>query len=144
MGMPRPRPIALRYDWIAVGVLTAAVIAMPPLDAFQAVPPSMCRVHGTITSTMRPLPGVSVVFKSGDAVATATSTETDGTYQAILQPATYRVSVALGGFSAAERDISIEADACGKTIDFELALLPRTPRSTTARPVGRLPLLCPP
>ena len=48
--MLRLRPIPVRHIWIAVAVLTAAVLAMPPLDAFQAVPAGMCRVQGKITS----------------------------------------------------------------------------------------------
>ena len=107
--MLRLRPIPVRHIWIAVAVLTAAVLAMPPLDAFQAVPAGMCRVQGKITSGPTPLPGVSLVFKNGDAVAAATSTETDGTYQAIVKPGAYHVSVALGGFSPVERDVTIDA-----------------------------------
>ena len=80
--MPALRPSPLRCVCIAVGGLTIGAFAMPPLDAFQAVPPGMCRVQGKITSGPTSLPGVALVFKSGDAVATATSTETDGTYQA--------------------------------------------------------------
>ena len=95
--------------------MTAAVLAMPPLDAFQAVPAGMCRVQGKITSGPTSLPGVSLVFKNGDAVAAATSTETDGTYHAIVKPGTYHVSVALGGFSPVERDVTIDAAACGQT-----------------------------
>ena len=121
-----------RHVWIAVAVLAAAVPAMPPLDAFQAVPPGMCRVQGKITSGPTSLPGVSLVFKNGDAVAAATSTETDGTYQATLKPGAYHVSVALGGFSPVERDVVIDAAACGQTMDLQLTLVPRTPRSAAA------------
>ena len=81
------------------------------------------------TSGTTPLPGVSLVFKNGDAVAAATSTETDGTYQATVKPGTYHVSVALGGFSPVERDVAIEGDACGQTMDVQLTLPPRTPRA---------------
>jgi hypothetical protein len=122
----------LRHVWIASAILTAAVVAMPPIDAFQAVPAGMCRVQGKITSGTAPLPGVSLVFHSGDAVAAATSTETDGTYQAVLEPGAYHLSAALGGFSPVERDVvttTVDAAACGQTLDFQLALLPRTPRS---------------
>jgi trimeric autotransporter adhesin len=126
------RPIPVRHIWIAVAVLTAAVLAMPPLDALQAVPAGMCRVQGKITSGPTPLPGVSLVFKNGDAVAAATSTETDGTYQAIVKPGAYHVSVALGGFSPVERDLAVDDAACGQTMDVQLALVPRTPRSAGA------------
>ena len=136
--MLRLRPIPVRHIWIAVAVLTAAVLAMPPLDAFQAVPAGMCRVQGKITSGPTSLPGVSLVFKNGDAVAAATSTETDGTYHAIVKPGTYHVSVALGGFSPVERDVTIDAAACGQTMDLQMTLLPRTPRSAAAAgPAGR-------
>ena len=131
-GMLRLRPIPVRHIWIAVAVLTAAVLAMPPLDALQAVPAGMCRVQGKITSGPTPLPGVSLVFKNGDAVAAATSTETDGTYQAIVKPGAYHVSVALGGFSPVERDLAVDGAACGQTMDVQLALVPRTPRSAGA------------
>ena len=128
----------LRHLWIAVAVLAAAVSAMPPLDAFQAVPSGMCRVQGKITSGPTSLPGVSLVFKDGDTVAAATSTETDGTYQAIVKPGAYHLSVALGGFSSIERDVVIDAAACGQTMDLQLTLLPRTPRSAAAvTPAGR-------
>ena len=131
-------PIPVRHIWIAVAVLTAAVLAMPPLDAFQAVPAGMCRVQGKITSGPTSLPGVSLVFKNGDAVAAATSTETDGTYHAIVKPGAYHVSVALGGFSPVERDVTIDAAACGQTMDLQMTLLPRTPRSAAAAgPAGR-------
>ncbi len=137
--MLRLHPIPVRHIWIAVAVLTAAVLAMPPLDALQAVPPGMCRVQGKITSGPTSLPGVSLVFKNGDAVAAATSTEIDGTYQAIVRPGTYHVSVALSGFSPVERVLAIDAATCGQTMDLQLTLLPRTPRSAAgaANQAGR-------
>src|SRR5215203_580229 len=135
-GMLRLRPMPVRQIWIALAILTAAVLAMPPLDAFQAVPAGTCRVHGQVTSGPTPLPGVALVFKNGDAVAAATSTEPDGKYQAIVKPGTYHLSATLSGFSAIERDLTIDAAACGPTMDFQLTLLPRTPRTAGAPAAG--------
>ena len=74
-----------------------------------------------------PLPGVSVVFKNGDAVAAATSTETDGTLSIHGQARSLsRVRGAFGGFSPVERDVTLDGASCGQTMDFQLTLLART------------------
>lgn len=114
------------------------VLAMPPLGAFQPASAGTCQVRGTVTSGAVPLPGVSLVFASGDTVAVATSTETDGRYQAIARPGTYHLSATLAGFVAVERDVTIDAATCDQTLHFELLLLPRTPRpAATANGRGR-------
>ena len=43
-----------------------------------------CRISGRATSGTTPLPGVAMVVQAGDAVKTATSTDTDGTYRLTL------------------------------------------------------------
>src|SRR3954468_4147693 len=134
--MLRLRPMSVRHIWIAVSILIAAVLAMPPLDAFQAVPAGMCRLQGQVTSGPTPLPGVALVFKTGDAVAAATSTEPDGKYQANVKPGTYHLSATLGGFSPIERDVTVDSAACGPAMDFQLTLLPRTPRTASAPAAG--------
>ena len=70
-----------------------SVLLMPPLDARQAMPAGMCRIDGKATSGGMSLPGVTIVFKAGDAVAAATSTEADGKYAAIVKPGSYRIEV---------------------------------------------------
>ena len=72
------------YRRLALCVFAAVTVVwvMPPLDARQAIPPGLCRIDGKAISGAVPLPGVAIIVKSGDVAATATSTETDGKYQA--------------------------------------------------------------
>jgi hypothetical protein len=110
---------------------------MPSIDAFQAVPAGMCRIEGRVASAGTPLPGVSLVFKTGDAVAAATSSEADGRYQAVIKPAAYHLTVSLSGFSPLERQLSVDTASCGQTVDFQLTLLPRVPRTASAASGGQ-------
>ena len=110
----------------------AVVLLMPPLDAWQAAQPGACRVSGTVTSNGTPIPGVSIVFRTADAAAAATSTEPDGKYALAMKPGAYRMTAELTGFTPIERDITLEGDSCGQTVDFQIALKPRTPRTATA------------
>ena len=71
--MPRLRPSPFRTTSLLAFGLTAAVLLMPSLDARQAVPAGMCRVDGKATSGTTPLPGVSLIFKTGEAAAAAGS-----------------------------------------------------------------------
>ena len=136
--MPRP-PSPLRDPALLALGLTALVLLMPPVDARQAVPAGMCRVDGKATSGATALPGVSLIFASGETAAAATSTEADGRYQAILKPGAYRLTVSLSGFSPVQRDISLEGASCGQTIDFQLTLVPRTARTAAAAGRGTQP-----
>src|SRR5688500_10653135 len=54
------------------------------LDAQQPLASGACRITGRATSGGTPLPGVSVVVRLEDAVKTATSSDTDGTYRLTL------------------------------------------------------------
>ena len=95
-----------------------------------AVPPAQaalrCRLEGRVTSGIVPLPGVSIAVHVGDALKASTSTDVDGRYTVIVAPnAVYHVSADLTGFLGAERDVTAAAP-CDRTLDFELALQPRT------------------
>ena len=132
--MPRLRPSPFRTTSLLAFGLTAAVLLMPSLDARQAVPAGMCRVDGKATSGTTPLPGVSLIFKTGETAAAATSTEADGRYQAVMKPGTYHLSVTFSGFATVERELTLEGPSCGQTIDLQLTLLPRTARTAAAGP----------
>ena len=81
-----------------------------------------------------PLPGVSILVRTGDTVRTATSTDPDGTYHLGLAAGAYEVTAELMGFTRLARSISIGAAPCDQTIDFQLALAPResTPAAATS------------
>ena len=72
-----------------------------------------------------PLPGVSVLVRTGDTVKTATSTDPDGTYHLGLAAGSYEMTAELMGFTRLARSITIGAAPCDQTIDFQLALAPR-------------------
>jgi hypothetical protein len=91
----------------------------------QAAP--RCRFEGRVTSGIVPLPGVSIVVHEGGALKAATSTDVDGRYAVIVTPNTaYHVSADLTGFVDAGREIAAAAAPCDRTLDFTLALQPRT------------------
>ena len=75
------------------------------LDAQQA--PGACRISGRATSGGTALPGVSMVVRSGDAVKTATSSDTDGTYRLSLPAGAYRVTAELTGFETVARELTV-------------------------------------
>ena len=135
-GMPSGRSLSIRTISFLVLGLAAGVLVMPGLDARQAVPAGMCRVDGKATSGTIPLPGVSLVFTTGDTAAAATSTEPDGRYSTLVKPGIYRLSVTLAGFAPLERDVTLEETTCSRTVDVQLTLLPRAARAQTpaARP----------
>jgi hypothetical protein len=101
-------------EWRQAALLASAALAavtvMPPLDAWQAVPSGVCRVEGRAASGRLPLPGVAIVFKSGDAVSAATSTEIDGTYRIDVAPGAYRLSAGLSGFVPVDREVAVGLD----------------------------------
>jgi trimeric autotransporter adhesin len=110
-------------------------VSMLSLDAQQA--PAGCQVSGKAFSATRPLPGVSIVARAGDAVKAVTSTEPDGTYRMPLAPGSYTVTAELTGFTPAEHAVTIEVSACAATLDITLALTPRAARPDTAQ--GAMP-----
>ena len=83
-----------------------------------------------------PLPGVAIVVRAGDAVKAATSTDTDGTYRLNVPPGAYDVTAELMGFDTTARTLNVPQEAvaqsCVQSIDFPMALAPRTPRAASA------------
>ena len=93
----------------------------------QASPPAGCRVSGRVLGGTAPLPGAAVVVSAGGKVKAATSSGPDGTFTILFGPnATYHVSVELTAFAAVERDVTMGAPPCDSTLEFQLALRPRT------------------
>ena len=133
------------------GVAAAAILGValgahateqsaPPSSATQAAP--RCRIDGRITSGSVPLPGVSVVVHVAGAPRAATSTDLDGKYTIFFAPnATYRVIVDLTGFTSSQRDVTVGESPCDQTVDFRLALQPRTtPKARAGAPDRFQPL----
>ena len=117
--------------WCAVAVTVAAGLG----QAQQG--PAPCKVSGRVTSGTTPLPGVALVAITGSAVAGATSTETDGTYQFALRAGTYQLKAELTGFVAVDRSVTLSGDPCtAQVADLQLALQPRAPRSAAAAAGG--------
>jgi hypothetical protein len=103
--------------------------------AIGAQSPQRCRIDGRVTSSNIPLPGVSILVRTSDALAGATSTDVDGRYSVSMPSgAQSRLSATLTGFVGAERDLPLASAACDQTIDFELALEPRTATPGATRP----------
>ena len=100
----------------------------------QSAAAGSCRVSGRAASASTPLPGVSIVFRAGDAVKGATSSEPDGTFHLALPPGTYDVSAELTGFTSVTRPLPLGTAPCDQTVDFQLSLAPRTAPATTAVP----------
>ena len=76
-----------------------------------------------------------MVVRLGGTVKAATSTDTDGTYRLTMPPGAYEVSAELTGFDPIAKPLSVIAGAaagCTQTIDFQLALAPRVPRTPPA------------
>ena len=109
---------------------------MGPVDAWQQSGAGACRVSGRAVSGTTPLPGVSVLIRTGEVVKTATSTDPDGTYHVALPAGSYEVAADLTGFTPVARSITIMAAPCDQTIDFQLALAPRVPVGGDSRCSG--------
>jgi hypothetical protein len=99
-----------------------------PVDAWQQA--GACRISGRAVSGTSPLPGVSVLIRTGDVVKSATSTDPDGTYHVALPAGSYEVAADLTGFTPIARSITITGTPCDQAIDFQLALAPRVPAAT--------------
>jgi hypothetical protein len=96
-------------------------------------PADRCRVEGRATSSGTALPGVSIGVRSGDATRALTSTEIDGRYSLTVTPgATYRLVAELAGFAPVEHAVTVGAPPCTQTVDFVLALAPRTATALAA------------
>src|SRR4029079_1079779 len=98
----------------------------------------VCRINGRAMAAAVPLPGVAVVVRAGDAVKAATSTDTDGAYRLNVPPGTYNVTAELMGFAPTSRTLTVAQEAvaqsCAQTVDFPMALAPRTPRTNAGTP----------
>jgi hypothetical protein len=106
---------------------------MGPVDAWQQPAAPMCRVSGRATSGNQPLPGVSVLVRTGDVVKSATSTDPDGTYHLSLPAGAFNLSAELTGFTGVNRPLTTGAPPCDQTVDFQLVL---APRGAPANPPG--------
>src|SRR5579885_1605795 len=100
------------------------------VDAQQTVPGpqpgAWCHVTGRVTSGNVPLPGVSIVVRTGDQIKAATSSDIDGRYTLMFGPsATYHLTADLTAFTTAMRDVTLGSVPCDTTVDFQLALAPR-------------------
>jgi trimeric autotransporter adhesin len=104
------------------------------LGAQQPPASGVCRISGRAQSGGTPLPGVSVVVRSGDAVKAATSSDTDGTYRLALPAGEYRLTAELSGFEPVARDVMAGSAPCDQAIDLSLTLSPRAPRGGTPQP----------
>jgi hypothetical protein len=130
-----------------VVVFVAAGLAgsfLRPVDAQQALPPGACRITGRATSGATPLPGVTVVIRSNDAVKAATSTDPDGTYHVALGPGVYKLSAGLTGFGPVDKDVTISTGGCPAAVDLQMSLAPRQASpATTATATMTGPLASP-
>ena len=120
---------------LRVVIAASAIAALGA--AIGAQSPDRCRIDGRVTSGNIPLPGVSIVA-DGDALnglAAVTSTGIDGRYSLLLAPgARYRVSAAFTGFVGVAHELTFDAGSCAETVNFELALEPRTTARAAAVP----------
>jgi trimeric autotransporter adhesin len=124
--------------FVSMGALLGVVtLAQQPQPASPVQTASRCRISGRITSGSVPLPGVSVGVHAGDTLRAATSTDIDGSYAILFSPnASYRLSADFSGFTGASHDVILAAPPCDQTIDFQLALIPRTEGLTSGRTGG--------
>lgn len=116
-----------RVSLVAVSLAILSSI-MGPLGARQA---GTCRIAGTAASGSTPLPGVSITASVDGSPKYATSTDVDGTYQLAVAPGPYQIAAELTGFQRVERPLTISAEACAASLDFQLSLEPRSPRPRT-------------
>jgi hypothetical protein len=118
----------------AIAMLSAAIGAQSP---------QRCRIDGRVTSGSIPLPGVSILVHTGEALRVATSTGVDGRYSlSIPSGAQSRLSAIFTGFVSAERTLPLDGPSCDQTLDLELALEPRAAARTPEAPASpaRIPL----
>ena len=104
-----------------------------PLDAWQQITGTACRISGRAVSGTLPLPGVSVLVRSAGDVKVATSTDPDGAYRLSLGEGTYELAAELTGFTSMTRAITVGNGTCDQTVDLQLTLAPRTPVASAPR-----------
>ena len=102
-----------------------------PNGGAQAGAPATAPTPTLITT---PLPGASLVVYQGTRLVVATSTEADGKYAIRFTPGqTFHVVAEMMAFNKQEMDITLGTTACDQTMNFELALLPRTAPAAAAK-----------
>ena len=125
------------------GIVVSAAVLLGmclewPVGAVQSAPqtaaPSTrpCRVQGTIKSGSDPLPGVTLVVKTGETSVGSTSSDLDGSFVIALAPGTYSLHVELTAFATADRTVTLGPAPCSATVDVELALAPRPANSSSS------------
>ena len=111
---------------------------MGAVDAWQQTAPGSCRISGRVLSGSTPLPGVSIVAGTTDAVKAATSSDPDGTYRLPLIAGSYTLTAELMGFSPVSQPLNVGAAPCNQSIDLHLTLAPRVqPVPTAANTAAR-------
>ncbi|HEY0873421.1 MAG TPA: TonB-dependent receptor [Vicinamibacterales bacterium] len=110
--------------------MAVLLASLYPLGAQEGA--ASCKVSGRITSGGAPLPGVSILVRTGDTLTVATSTEADGRYGFTAPPGSHAVRIELTGFTPTDRTLVAGADCTAQTIDAELALQPRAARAAAA------------
>ena len=128
MSMERTRALL----WIVAAIGMAA--ALGPLNAQQASP--ACRVSGRITAAGSPLPGVAITARSAGHAAHVTASEVDGRFQLALPSGSYTARIELTGFTPVERDFVMSEPCAEQTLDVQLSLTPRTPRTAATDPAA--------
>ena len=91
-----------------------------------------CRIDGRTTSGSTPLPGVSLVLRSGESIVAATSSDVNGGFQLQVPAGAYRVTAELTGFVAVSRDVVAGGQPCGQSLDLQMSLTPRAPPSAAS------------
>ncbi len=90
------------------------------------------------TTIALPVSGATILVHQGARLVVATAADMDGRFSILFTPGqTFRVTAEMAGFARMERDLTLAALPCNTTLDFALALLPRSqPGAAPAGPAG--------
>ena len=115
---------------IAYGACLTCAVTYPVVPGAQAR--SGCAVHGSVTASRQPLPGVVVTLRDGQGrTLDVSSSGADGSF-VINAPSSgsFTLSALLVAFAPISRDITIDETSCAQRVDLTLTLASRAPQTT--------------
>ena len=110
----------------------------------RAQAPSGCTVHGSVSASRQPLPGVVVTLRDGEGhTLDASSSGADGSF-VVNAPSSgsFTLNASLVAFAPIAREIAIDPTSCAQRVDLTMTLASRAEQAAPAagREASRQPL----
>ena len=110
----------------------------------RAQAPSGCAIHGSVSASRQPLPGVVVTLRDGEGrTLDASSSGADGSFVLnVPSSGSFTLNASLVAFAPMAREIAIDPTSCGQRVDLTMTLASRAAPAAPAaeREASRQPL----